>query len=81
MLPHQRRKENWFPFVIFYECQMIKLREHIIGIQEKWTGYKKPFISKALREVLLLPKEEPSLKQIERTINDLKESIENMKTK
>ncbi|CAG8710934.1 10015_t:CDS:2, partial [Scutellospora calospora] len=28
MLPHQRRKENWFPYVIFYECHTLTLREH-----------------------------------------------------
>ncbi|RIB14681.1 hypothetical protein C2G38_2321976 [Gigaspora rosea] len=34
MLSHQRRKENWVPFVIFYECQIVKLREYIMDIQK-----------------------------------------------
>ncbi|KAF0541196.1 transient receptor potential cation channel subfamily a member 1-like [Gigaspora margarita] len=72
MLPHQRRKENWFPFIVFYECHTIKLREHVIYTQkDKWTGYKKPYISNNLNEVLLLPEEQPSFKQIEGTIKDL----------
>ncbi|RIB11417.1 hypothetical protein C2G38_2042690 [Gigaspora rosea] len=71
MLPYQRRKENWFPFVIFYECHTVKLREHVMDIlKDKWAGYKKPFISKNLNEVLLLPDEQPSLKQIESKITD-----------
>ncbi|CAG8521399.1 25607_t:CDS:2, partial [Racocetra persica] len=66
----------------FYECHTIKLREHIIDIQNnKWSGYKKPFFSKALNEVLSLPEEEPTLteveksieKKIEKTIKELKE--------
>ncbi|CAG8529156.1 3864_t:CDS:2 [Cetraspora pellucida] len=59
-------------------------------IQNKnWSGYKKPYVSKNLNEVLLLPEEEPSLtniedaikrtesslKRIEKSIKDLKESI------
>ncbi|CAG8493585.1 9961_t:CDS:2 [Gigaspora rosea] len=50
MLPHQRRKENWFPYVI---------------IQDIGKGYGKPYISKNLNEVVRLPEEQPSLKQIE----------------
>ncbi|KAF0541193.1 transient receptor potential cation channel subfamily a member 1-like [Gigaspora margarita] len=69
MLPYQRRKENWFPFLIFYECHIVDLREHTLYTQkDKWTGYKKPYISKALHEVLHLPEEPPSLKKIEEAI-------------
>ncbi|CAG8652774.1 17908_t:CDS:2, partial [Racocetra persica] len=80
MLPHQRRKENWFPFVMFYECHTIKLREHIIDIENnKWAGYKKPYISKNLKEVLLLPEEQPTLAQINEAIKGLKKSIKELK--
>ncbi|KAF0524644.1 hypothetical protein F8M41_015096 [Gigaspora margarita] len=73
MLPHQRNKENWFPYVIFYECHVNKLRDHVMCIQkDKWLGYKKPFISKNLSETLLLPDEQPSLKKIEDDIENLK---------
>ncbi|CAG8763771.1 23963_t:CDS:1, partial [Gigaspora rosea] len=55
----------------FYECHTVKLREHVMDIlKDKWAGYKKPFISKNLNEVLLLPDEQPSLKQIESKITD-----------
>ncbi|KAF0511001.1 transient receptor potential cation channel subfamily a member 1-like [Gigaspora margarita] len=80
LLPYQRKKENWFPFVVFYECHTVKLREHVMDIQkDKWAGYKKPFISKALNEVLLLPDEQPSLKKLEDDLKELKESIKHMK--
>ncbi|KAF0524640.1 transient receptor potential cation channel subfamily a member 1-like [Gigaspora margarita] len=73
MLPHQRRKENWFPYVIFYECHVIKLRDHAMDIQkDKWSGYIKPYISKNLSETLLLPVEQPSLKKIEDDIEELR---------
>ncbi|KAF0536923.1 transient receptor potential cation channel subfamily a member 1-like [Gigaspora margarita] len=78
MLPHQRRKQNWFPFIIFYECHIIKLREHIMGIQAKWTGYKKPYISKALNEILHLPEEPPSLSLIYSRIGRFEDNIEKM---
>ncbi|KAF0502925.1 transient receptor potential cation channel subfamily a member 1-like [Gigaspora margarita] len=69
MLPHQRRKENWFPYVIFYECVTIKLREHIMDIlKDKWSGYEKPYISKNLNDVLLLPEKQSSFNEIEGTI-------------
>ncbi|CAG8615972.1 6439_t:CDS:2, partial [Dentiscutata erythropus] len=48
---------------------------HIYTQKDKWTGYKKPYISKNLNEVLLLPEEEPSLKDIEDAIEDLKNKI------
>ncbi|CAG8744676.1 14632_t:CDS:1, partial [Dentiscutata heterogama] len=48
------------------------LREHIMDIEkDKWLGYKKPYISKTLNEVLLLPEEQPSLKHVEGTVKDL----------
>ncbi|KAF0333071.1 transient receptor potential cation channel subfamily a member 1-like [Gigaspora margarita] len=76
MLHHQRRKENWFPFVIFYECQTVKLREHVMDIQkDKWLGYRKPYISKNLYNVLHLPDEPPSLEQVVIDIKNLKESM------
>ncbi|RIB00606.1 hypothetical protein C2G38_1146124 [Gigaspora rosea] len=80
MLPYQRRKENWFPFITFYECHIIDLREHTLYTQkDKWTGYKKPYISKALNEVLHLPEEPPSLKKIEEAIKEQKEIIDGFK--
>ncbi|CAG8559130.1 5753_t:CDS:2, partial [Dentiscutata heterogama] len=42
-----------------------------IMLTDKWTGYKKPYISKALNEVLLLPEEQPSLKNIEGAVKEL----------
>ncbi|CAG8843775.1 8827_t:CDS:1, partial [Racocetra persica] len=50
---------------------------HIIDIQhDKWSGYKKPYNSKNLKDVLLLPEEDPSLTQIkEEIICELKDSI------
>ncbi|CAG8497070.1 21610_t:CDS:2 [Dentiscutata erythropus] len=52
-----------------------QLREHVIFTQkDKWTGFKKPFISKNLNEILLLP-EEPSLKEIEYNIEHRIEGI------
>ncbi|CAG8434906.1 7160_t:CDS:2 [Scutellospora calospora] len=79
MLPHQRRKENWFPFVIFYECRTIELREYVIDIQKNWKGYKKPYFSKNLTDVLLLPKEQPDLAQIDDQMKKQAESIKELK--
>ncbi|RIB28348.1 hypothetical protein C2G38_2028597 [Gigaspora rosea] len=77
MLPHQRRKENWFPYIIFYECHIIKLREHIMDIlKDNWSGYKKPYISKTLNEVLHLPEEPPSLKEIVGIVKDTLKNFE-----
>ncbi|KAF0452877.1 transient receptor potential cation channel subfamily a member 1-like [Gigaspora margarita] len=82
MLPHQRRKETWFPFVIFYECHIIKLREHIMDIlKDKWSGYKAPYISEALNKVLLLPDEQPSLKEIERRIKNQSHTLKKIEKK
>ncbi|CAG8827663.1 9026_t:CDS:2, partial [Racocetra persica] len=73
MLPHQRRKEDWFPFIIFYECHTIKLRDHVVKIiNHDWSGYKKPYISNNLNEVLLLPEKQPSLIRIADAIKELK---------
>ncbi|CAG8602853.1 22805_t:CDS:1, partial [Gigaspora rosea] len=56
----------------FYECHTDKLREYVMYTQQnKWTGYKKPYISKNLNEVLLLPEEDLTLKHIEGTIKGL----------
>ncbi|CAG8790084.1 12477_t:CDS:1, partial [Racocetra fulgida] len=55
---------------------------HILDIQNnKWTGYKKPYISKTLKQILYLPKEEPSLIEIENTVEKLKESINSERTR
>ncbi|CAG8472861.1 8806_t:CDS:2 [Gigaspora rosea] len=57
---------------IFYECNTVKLREHIRDIQNgKWSGYKRPYISEALIKALSLPEEQPSLKKIEDIIKEL----------
>ncbi|CAG8576815.1 21449_t:CDS:2 [Cetraspora pellucida] len=67
-------------FQCFYECHIIKLREHIIDIENnKWLGYKKPYISNNLKEVILIPEEQPSLTQIEESIRELKNSIKELK--
>ncbi|CAG8733351.1 5883_t:CDS:2, partial [Gigaspora rosea] len=53
--------------------------EHIIDIQnDKLSGYKKLFISKKLKEVLQLPEEEPSLKQIEKKIEKNEEKLKEL---
>ncbi|CAG8684412.1 17203_t:CDS:1, partial [Gigaspora rosea] len=66
----------------FYECQTVKLREHVMDIQkDKWLGYRKPFISKNLNDVLHLPKEPPSLEQVAIDIKDLKESMRKLTKK
>ncbi|CAG8548563.1 4436_t:CDS:1 [Gigaspora rosea] len=63
-----------FLYISFYECYTIKLREHVMYTKkDKWTGYKKPYISKNLNEVLLLPEE---LKKIEEKIEGKIENIE-----
>ncbi|CAG8714838.1 13709_t:CDS:2, partial [Cetraspora pellucida] len=57
---------------------------HVIDIVQNnnWSGYKKPYISKNLKEVLQLPEEQPSLIEIEETVKKLKESIDKIaKTK
>ncbi|KAF0511006.1 transient receptor potential cation channel subfamily a member 1-like [Gigaspora margarita] len=65
MLPYQRRKKNWFPYVIFYECDTIKLRDHILDIQyNKRPGDKMPYFSKKLKEVLLLSEEHEQIEEI-----------------
>ncbi|CAG8639621.1 25318_t:CDS:2 [Dentiscutata erythropus] len=70
------------PFIDFYyvgHSHTIKLREHIMDIQkDKWAGYKKPYISKNLNEVLLLPDEEPSLEEVENDIKDLKNKLRDL---
>ncbi|CAG8451582.1 10559_t:CDS:2, partial [Scutellospora calospora] len=77
MLPHQRRKENWFPNTIFYGCHTYKLREHIIDIQNKGI---KPYLSKNLKIVLQLPEEQPDIKQMEDIIIKQAKDIEDLKT-
>ncbi|CAG8512630.1 12642_t:CDS:2 [Dentiscutata heterogama] len=57
----------------FYECHTITLREHVMFTQkDKWTGYKKPYIPPNLNKILLLPEEEPSLKEIMDIIEELR---------
>ncbi|CAG8757754.1 9254_t:CDS:1, partial [Racocetra fulgida] len=54
---------------------------HIIDIQNnRWSGYEEPFISKALNEILRLPGEPPSFKQIKKDIEDLRIRIEDLPT-
>ncbi|CAG8620824.1 21278_t:CDS:2 [Gigaspora rosea] len=64
--------------MIFYECHITKLREHIMGIQDKWTGYKKPYISKALNEILHLPEEPLIYNRIERFEDKIEKKIEDL---
>ncbi|RIB28867.1 hypothetical protein C2G38_2156839 [Gigaspora rosea] len=74
MLPHQRRKENWFPYIIFYEAHTIELRNLAKDILDnKWTAYKKPYFSLYFRDTLQLPKDlhEPNVKDIESRFKDL----------
>ncbi|CAG8727040.1 6324_t:CDS:1, partial [Racocetra fulgida] len=57
------------------------LRGHLVEIiqHNKWSGYKKPYISKNLNDVLLLPEEQPPLTQIKEDIKELKDSIKELK--
>ncbi|CAG8607899.1 4323_t:CDS:2 [Cetraspora pellucida] len=43
------------------------------------TGYKKPYISKALQDILALPEEEPSNTEIASNIKDLKNSMKGLR--
>ncbi|CAG8624573.1 10787_t:CDS:2, partial [Scutellospora calospora] len=81
LLPHQRRKENWFPLIVFYECQTLILREHILYIKKNWKGYKKPYFSENLNRILRLPEEPPNLEQIQYDIINLNKSQDNNKVK
>ncbi|CAG8506128.1 2650_t:CDS:2 [Scutellospora calospora] len=57
------------------ESFLILKAEHVIDTQkENWKGYKKPQLSEGLDKVLLLPKKQPDLEQIESEIKELKES-------
>ncbi|CAG8544579.1 1976_t:CDS:2 [Cetraspora pellucida] len=64
----------WNYWIGFYECHTIKLREHVIDTiqNNNPSDYKKPYISKNIKEVLQLPEEEPSLTEIRLNIEDLK---------
>ncbi|KAF0524633.1 transient receptor potential cation channel subfamily a member 1-like [Gigaspora margarita] len=76
MLPYQRRRNDWFPFIIFYECNLIKLHSQIIDIKNgKWSGYKEPFVPKYLNEFFLLSEEPPSINDIKKEINVIKKEI------
>ncbi|CAG8576929.1 2175_t:CDS:2 [Gigaspora rosea] len=69
MFPYQRRRNDWLPSIIFYECDIIKLNENVANtLTDKWSGHRKPYISQNLNEILLLPKEQPSLLDIKDTI-------------
>ncbi|CAG8517174.1 5403_t:CDS:1, partial [Gigaspora rosea] len=49
--------------------------------KDKWLGYRKPFVSENLNDVLHLPEEPPSLKHVVIDIRNLKESMkESVKT-
>ncbi|KAF0452879.1 hypothetical protein F8M41_001860 [Gigaspora margarita] len=79
MLPYQRRRNDWFPFIIFYECDIIKLNENVAyTLTDKWSGHRKPYISQNLNEILLLPKEQPSLLDIEETLKNIETKIEEL---
>ncbi|RIB06368.1 hypothetical protein C2G38_2148081 [Gigaspora rosea] len=83
MLPYQRRKENWFPFVIFYECDTIKLRDYILDIPyNKRPGDKMPNFSKNLIEGLTLPNEpssEQNAEKIKDEVYEIKEKVHEIK--
>ncbi|RIB11788.1 hypothetical protein C2G38_77188 [Gigaspora rosea] len=54
MLPHQRRKNNWFPEIIFYRFNINKLRDIINKIQNNnWDDTTEmPFLSDKLLELV-----------------------------
>ncbi|CAG8452319.1 1779_t:CDS:2 [Scutellospora calospora] len=79
MLPHQRRKENWFPYTFFYGCHTYELREHIINIQNnKSTGFM-PYLSNNLKEALKPFEEQTDYKQIKNIITTHAETIDEIK--
>ncbi|CAG8690523.1 12830_t:CDS:1, partial [Dentiscutata heterogama] len=59
-----------------------ELRAHIRNIQNgEWSGYREPYMSKALKEILRLPEEQPSPEQIiEEKFKELGKIIKNLPT-
>ncbi|RIB00340.1 hypothetical protein C2G38_2234662 [Gigaspora rosea] len=53
MLPYQRRKNNWFPELMFYKFNLDKLQTIIKKIQnDNWDEtFEAPFISDALKKI------------------------------
>ncbi|CAG8714843.1 13710_t:CDS:1, partial [Cetraspora pellucida] len=59
----------------FYECHIIKLREHIIDIENnKWLGYKKAYISNNLKDKESISEPKNSIKELKESTKELKES-------
>ncbi|CAG8506102.1 8875_t:CDS:2, partial [Scutellospora calospora] len=53
LLPYQKRKYNWFPETFFYQVHITKVRELIQDIKsDSWNKSTKPFISKAVLDIL-----------------------------
>ncbi|RIB29536.1 hypothetical protein C2G38_1101001 [Gigaspora rosea] len=81
MLPHQRRKRNWFPEIIFYTVHVNKLRNLVRIIQnDKWNGFEKPYLSPAILKVIKVEYDNFSKnKQVEIEIGEIKELIMNLR--
>ncbi|CAG8744362.1 35436_t:CDS:2, partial [Racocetra persica] len=81
MLPFQRRKQNWFPYIIFYEVHVNKLREFMRKIQNgSWTGYKSPFFDPNLLRTIPL-RDKVDIEKMEKTLDDLAKKIEQLYNK
>ncbi|RIB30081.1 hypothetical protein C2G38_688629 [Gigaspora rosea] len=73
MLPSQRRKNNWFPNIIFYEAHVYKLRDLIRDIQNnKWTTLERPYVPPSIVEITLAEDQsETEISQIKKGLEDL----------
>ncbi|KAF0519098.1 transient receptor potential cation channel subfamily a member 1-like [Gigaspora margarita] len=66
MLPSQRRKNNWFPEIIFYKFDLDKLHNIIQKVQNnKWDDIdEKPFLSDSLKKLVNIKTENDDMKNI-----------------
>ncbi|RIB15361.1 hypothetical protein C2G38_2143609 [Gigaspora rosea] len=66
MLPSQRRKNNWFPEIIFYKFDLDKLHNIIQRVQNnKWDNFdEKPFLSDALKKLVNVKTENEDMKNM-----------------
>ncbi|CAG8710769.1 11309_t:CDS:2, partial [Racocetra persica] len=89
MLPYQRRKNNWFPQIIYFEAHINKLREIIRQIEKGNYPGNKPFISQILLNTIEMKSIESdelqqviiindSLKKFRDSIQESKDEIKNL---
>ncbi|KAF0459332.1 transient receptor potential cation channel subfamily a member 1-like [Gigaspora margarita] len=81
MLPYQRRKNNWFPEIIFYRFHIDEFLDIIKKIKNnKWDGINdKPFLSETLLEHtnIKMESEEEKVKDISHIINEKIQDLKN----